>query len=162
MTGLDVNRHEIIEIAALVVSQPDLVVRQSYYTKVLPQHIQTANRKSLEVVGYSAQKWQDAIVLRQTLVDLTSLAPDCIIAGWSVQNEWDFLLAALEKEGLPTFFSNYLLEVSTLAFAKLRLHPGLFGLGLGRVCRLLGISIQRHQPDSDIRATYEIFRRLVD
>lgn len=160
MTGLDVRLHEIIEIAALVVRQSDLAITNSYYTKVHPQHIETAVPESLEIVGYSPQAWTDAIPLHQALTELSRLAPDCILAGFSIQNEWNFLLSALEKEHLPNFFNHNLIEVWTLVFIKYFRDPQVTNIGLTNVCRLLNIPLERHKPDSDIRATYEIFKHL--
>jgi len=162
MTGLDVNRHEIVEIAALVVRQPDLAVTNSYYTKVQPQHIETAVPESLELIDFTPQNWQAAIPLRRALVELSSLAPDCVLAGFGIQNEWNFLIYALDQEKLPYFFNHNLIEVWTLAFSKYFRDPQVSNIGLTNLCRMLNIPLERHKPDSDIRATYEIFKRLVN
>jgi oligoribonuclease (3'-5' exoribonuclease) len=162
MTGLDVPIHEIVEVAALLVNQSDFSIQNSYYTKVIPQHIETASPRSLKVINYSPSAWQDAIPLRQTLQELSQFAPNAILVGWSVQNEWDFLVTALEREDLPIFFDYHLLEVWTLAYHKLRHHPDITKLDITATCRVLDIPVERHKPDSDIRATYEIFRKLID
>ena len=159
MSGLDVDRHEILEIAALLVDPKNFEIKSSYYSKIVPEHIHTADPQALEVVGYDPKNWHDAIPLRQMLSELSALAPNCILAGWSVQNEWDFLLAALKKENLPYFFYNYLLEVSTLVYIKHR--NKLPSLGMSAVSRHFKIPLDQHKPDSDIRATYEIFKRLL-
>ena len=90
MTGLDVAHHEIIEIAALITRPPKFDIINSFYAKVLPTHIETADSQALEITGYNPKLWQDAIPLRQALEELSTFAPDCILAGWSVQNEWKF------------------------------------------------------------------------
>jgi len=161
MSGLDVKKHEIIEVAALVVDQKTLAITNSYYAKIIPEHIATADPESLGVTAYSSKAWSDAIPLRQMLTELKVLAPNCILAGWVVQNEWDFLLAALEKEKIPIFFSYYLLEVWTLAFFKFRKDLSVNNLNIGSVCKVFNISLDQHKPDSDIKATYEIFKKLV-
>ncbi|OGD09013.1 hypothetical protein A2397_00015 [Candidatus Amesbacteria bacterium RIFOXYB1_FULL_44_23] len=160
-TGLDEDIHEIIEIAALIVHQPGLTVANSYYTKIIPQHIESADPKSLKILNYSPKDWQDAIPLKQALTELSLLAPDSILAGWSVQTEWDFLNAAVKQLDLPYFYTHRLLEVYTLAFSKLRHLPELNYLNLPSVARHLGIHLDQHKPDSDIRATFEIFKKLV-
>src|SRR3990167_3089192 len=121
MTGLDVSRHEIVEIAALLVPQPDFTIANSYYAQ---------------------------------------MPPDCLLAGWAVQNEWDFLNAAIAREGLPYFYHHHLIEVSTLAFVKLYPDSDVKFLNLNRVSKKLGIYLDHHKPDSDIRATYAIFKKL--
>ncbi len=159
MSGLDVDSHEILEVAALLVDPHSFEIKSSYYSKVIPKHIHTADPQALEVIGYDPKNQHDAIPLRQMLTELSALAPDCILAGWSIQNEWDFLLAALKKENLPYFFYNYLLEVSTLVYLKHR-HQ-LPSLGMSAVSRYFKIPLDQHKPDSDIRATYEIFKKLI-
>lgn len=161
MTGLDVTRHEIIEIAALLTRQPKFNIESSYYTKILPIHVETANSQALEITGYSPKLWQDAIPLRQALLELSQFAPDCILAGWSVQNEWNFLIHALETEHLPYFFDDKMIEVWSLAYARYYSSTELERLNLANVSKLLDIPVDRHQPDSDIRATYEIFKKLL-
>jgi DNA polymerase III alpha subunit (gram-positive type) len=161
MTGLNVNSHEIIEVAALLVRPPHFTIDNSYYSKVAPQHIATADPRALELLHYSPQAWQDAIPLRQMLQDLTAFAPNCFLAGWSVQNEWNFLIHALEQEKMPYFFDEKMIEVWSLAYAKLYTNQTLDRLSLANTCKLFKIPIDQHKPDSDIRATYEIFKRLV-
>ena len=161
MTGLDVDKHEIVEIGALLVRQPDFAIINSYYTKVLPVHVETADPKALRLINYSPKNWVDAISLKQALEELSRFAPNCTLAGWCVQNEWDFLNFALNQESLPYFYSHHLIEVFTLAYAHFYQDPNLKFINLSWVARRLGIHIDQHKPDSDIRATYEIFLRLL-
>ena len=161
MTGLDVNLHEIVEIGALAVGQPDFVITNSYYTKVKPLHPQTGDPKSLKLINYSDKDWAGAIPLRQALIELSQLAPDCFLAGWCVQNEWDFLNHALQTEHLPYFYDHRLIEVFSLAYARFHHDPEMEFISLPSTARRLGIYLEKHKPDSDIRATYEIFKKLV-
>lgn len=161
-TGLDPHQHEIIEVAALRVSQPDFQITNSYYAKVKPVHTHTADPRAMKKNSYDPKGWSDAISLRQMLLELSDFAPDCLLAGWAVQNEWDFLNASLAAENLPYFYHHHLIEVSTLAFSKLYSNPEVKFLSLNRVSKHLGIYLDNHKPDSDIRATYEIFKRLSD
>lgn len=161
-TGLDPRKHEIIEVAALYVSQPEFKIENSYYAKVLPSHIETADPRSLAVANYAPATWTEAIPLRTMLQELSAFAPNAILAGWSVQNEWDFLNAALESENLPYFQTHRLLEVYTLAFIKLYHRSEIYHLNLPNTAKTLGVYLDQHKPDSDIRATYEIFKKLSD
>lgn len=161
MTGLDHRVHEIVEIAALKVMPPDFAIVNQFYTKVTPTHLISADPASLKLINFSPSDWTDAIPLHQALVELAAFCPDCMLAGWSIQNEWDFLLAALDQEKLPHFFNNYLIEVSTLVYAKYHADPNLLRLGLSSACKFLGVTLDQHKPDSDIKATYEIFKKLL-
>ena len=161
LTGLDSRIHEIIEVAALLVDPLSHAVLNSYYTKVKPDSIGLANPDSLKIANYSPSEWQEAISLREMLIDLQNLSEQVILAGWSVNTEYEFLCRALEKEKLPYFFDNYLLEVWSLAYVKTLNNSEVPKTNLANLCKYFNIPIQRHRPDSDIRATFEIFRRLV-
>lgn len=161
MTGLDVSKHEIVEIAALLVRPPDFKIENSFYTKVLPTHPETGDPKSLKIINYNAKDWEDAIPQKQALQELADFAPNCYLAGWSVQNEWDFLNHALEKEGISYFYKHQLIEVFGMAYAHFYNDSEIKFLNLPNVAHKLGIHIDSHKPDSDIRATLEIFKKLI-
>jgi DNA polymerase III alpha subunit (gram-positive type) len=150
-----------VEIAALKVTQPDFKIENSYYAKIQAVHPETGDPKSLKVINYSKKDWIDAIPLRQALTELSEFAPNCFLAGWCVQNEWDFLNHALEKEKIPYFYKHQLIEVFSLAYARFYRDPEMKYLNLPAVAKKLGIHIEQHKPDSDIRATYEIFKKLI-
>lgn len=161
MTGLNHEVHEIIEIAALCVNQDNFQIDNSYYAKIRPEHIETADPRCLRVTDYTPQKWNDAIPLRQALLELTDFAPGCLLVGWGVQNEWDFLNAALQKEKLSYFYDHHLIEVGSIAYAHFYNRPEVKYLSLSYVSRYLNIPLENHKPDSDIRATYKIFCHLL-
>jgi hypothetical protein len=54
------------------------------------------------------------------------------------------------------------LEIYTLAFVHLYKETGIAYLNLATAAKHFGISLERHRPDSDIRATYEIFKKIID
>jgi DNA polymerase III alpha subunit (gram-positive type) len=162
LTGLDPSRHEIIEIAALKVSQPDFKIENSYYAKITPQHINTADDRCLSVTSYSPSAWKDALDLSTALLELSRFAPGCFLAGWVVQTEWEFLNASLKEFSIPVFYDHRLLEVSTLAFSRFHSQQNPKFLSLSQTAKFLGIPLENHLPDSDIRATYQIFRQLID
>lgn len=160
LTGLDPNVHEITEIAALLVDPKDLHIINSFYTKTHPLHPQTGDSESLKVSGYDPKKWQEAIPIRQALEELSAFAPDCTLVGWCIQTEWDFLNAALEKESLPYFYDHRLIEVYSLAYPYFYEKTEIKYLNLSTASRYFNIHLDYHLPDSDIRATYEIYKKL--
>jgi DNA polymerase III epsilon subunit-like protein len=161
MTGLDVEKHEIVEIAALLVRPPKFEIENSFYTKVIPTHPETGDPKSLKIINYHPKDWTEAIPLKQALEELSQFAPNCFLAGWSVQNEWDFLNHALEKENIPYFYKHQLIEVFSLAYVHCYGDQDIKFLNLPNMAHKLGVRLDPHKPDSDIRATLEIFRKLI-
>ena len=62
-TGLNPDRHEIIEVGLLSVlfdRSGEWHVLKQYESKVKPENLHTANAKALEINGYSEEAWKDA------------------------------------------------------------------------------------------------------
>ena len=66
-TGLDPTQHEIIEIGAIITDDVDFYIHDEINIKVKPKRIDLASPKALEVNGYSAPEWQDALPLEEAL-----------------------------------------------------------------------------------------------
>ena len=86
MTGLDVSRHEIVEVAALLTAPPDFTVINSYYIKVNPVHLQTANSQALEIIGYDPKVWQDAVSFTSNASGIIRFCPG-LYPSWLVGAE---------------------------------------------------------------------------
>jgi len=62
-TGLNPKRHEIIEIAFIsyvVDREGKFFLLRRFESKIAPANIDAAHPKSLEINGYTKEKWQDA------------------------------------------------------------------------------------------------------
>ncbi len=59
-TGLDADRHELIGFGAIVLY--NLQIIESYEIWVLPENIERADSKALEVNGYDPEKWRNRAV----------------------------------------------------------------------------------------------------
>ena len=67
-TGLDAEKHEIIEIC-IVVEDTDGEIIDEFHTRIKPQNIEGAESKALEVNGYSAEKWFAAVEPSSSVAD---------------------------------------------------------------------------------------------
>jgi len=162
-TGLDFNRHEIIEIGCLLVDGRSLKVIDEYSARVKPEHIQTASKKGLKVAGYSKKKWKDALPLKEVLKEVVKFAPEAMVAGWKVDFDWWFLDVNLKKLGVKHGFDYHLIDVISIAYIYLRSQKKPKKLNLRSVARSLGISVdEQHSAMTDIRATYEVFKKLIE
>jgi DNA polymerase-3 subunit alpha (Gram-positive type) len=141
-TGLDPKVHEIIELAALEVDPETLEVTRSYAVKVKPERLHTAHPKALEVNGYTASGWTDAINRKEALQHVFPLLENTIPAGHNVNFDIGFFQAAYREANLPDpGFHKITLDTKTLA-QQLReegLYPKGRSLSLDAVCQHFGI-----------------------
>ena len=131
-TGLDPQKHEIIEIA---VKSPLGV----FHSLVKPQHIETAEPKALEMNGYAANpdRWDSAPTIEEVLPSVMLHLSGCIMAGHNVGFDKDFLQEAhinLYCARLPFY---HFLDTVTLAMEQI---PDLTRFNLNVVCDVLGVS----------------------
>src|SRR5258706_6695179 len=89
-TGLNLARHEIIEIG-VVLTTPDLKVIEEFETKIEPEHIETADPIALKVNHYKEKDWKDAIGLKKAMLILAGKTKDCIMVGHNVAFDVGFL-----------------------------------------------------------------------
>src|SRR3989344_7097036 len=87
-TGLDFN-HEVIEIGCVLVSQPDLKIIKEWLVKIKPSHIENADKNSLRIVEYSAEKWKNALPLKRALNEFNKIAKGSVLIGYN--SVWDFM-----------------------------------------------------------------------
>ena len=162
-TGLDFNRHEIIEVGCLLVDGKSLKVIDEYHARVKPEHIETADKEGLKVSGYSKRKWKDALPLKEVLKEVVKFAPKAMVAGWKVDFDWWFLDTNLKKLGVKHQFDYHLVDVISIAYIHLRSQKRPKKLNLRSVARSLGIRVdEQHSAMTDIRATYEVFKKLME
>jgi len=154
-TGLDPNKHEVIEIAVvfdgsvfesdalwaahLRYIEPNLAV---WHTRIRPVRIQDADPRALEVNRYQPQDWADAPtaaeVIRVVESLLTKAGANPVIAGHNVSFDRSFLDAMLQEAGSSLRVSYHVVDTVTLCYAHL-VPMGLESLSLDAVRRFLGI-----------------------
>lgn len=163
-TGLDPERHEIIEIGAYVMAPRTLEKMFELELKVFPAHIDAAEKKALEVNGYDPRVWEaSAVYPRQALRELVRLLePKAVFAAYNATFDWCFLSKALSTCGLKDPFHYHRLDVMSLAVG---VHPELIGRSgfrLGEMLDLYKVENEKaHAALPDARATAELLRRLV-
>ena len=167
-TGLDMDKHEIIEIGCLLVDGKSLEILDKYHARINPEHLETGDPEGLKISGYSAGEWRDAKPLKETLKDISKLAPNAMVAGWKVDFDWWFLDKYFKKFGIKYSFDYHLIDVISIAYEHFRERNQPEELSLGDVCKLLKVPIHKghsegegHNAMDDIVATYRVFKKLV-
>ena len=168
-TGLDPEKHEIIEIGLVLAEQsvtPDgkisLKVTDEFEVKVKPEHIGNANPEGLKICHYSEEGWASAADLKKSLEILSEKTVGAIMVGHNVAFDYAFLENSFSRTGVENKMHYHKLDTISIAFAKLYGHQDVEKLSLRALCEYLKIENKKaHTALSDARATYEIFEKLL-
>jgi len=168
-TGLDENKHEILEIAIIGEGGETLL-----HTNVKPEHIETASEKALEINGYNPGEWEPSPLFGEIADKVHELLSGPIIAGQNVQFDMRFINRSLrhafaergmseeEIDEKMESVSYHLVDTVTLAYEHLA-GGGLRSLSLWAVCKWLGIENKRaHTALADTHATRSVYFTLAN
>jgi len=169
-TGLDARKHEIIEIALVRIRQdwtagekPAFAEIDSWSAKIKPENIAGADPAALRINGYTAGAWEDAISLRDALTLFSEKTAGAIMVAHNVAFDAEFIDTNLSMLGIPNKMHYHRLDTISMAYAKLHGIPEVTRFSLGELCKYFGITnISAHSAESDARADFEIFKRLLE
>lgn len=169
MTGLLLEKHEIIEVGCIVARQVPqnsggarLEVIEEIEMKVRPEHIETADPRGLEINGYNPENWKNAISLTEALTALSEKTKGAIMVAHNGAFDSAFLEQGFEKTAVKNQMHYHQLDTIPIAFAKLYAVPGVQKFSLKELCAYYGIENKKaHTALSDARATYELYRKLM-
>ena len=169
-TGLDPERHEIIEIGCIIARQverpglgPAVEKIEEIDLKVKPEHVETADPQSVRINGYTKEAWLFAVDLKPALEEIVEKTKDAIMVGQNVSFDWVFLEKAFAKTGVTHMMHYHKIDTIALAFAKLYDDDRAQKYSLRSLCDLLGVVNEReHSALSDVRATYEVYKKLLN
>lgn len=160
-TGLEM-RHEILQIAAIVVTQPDFKIVREWEAKTKPEHLDQADPESIKIVGYTDEKWKDAIPLRQALEEFNAIAKDGVLVGYNPVMDFLFLQKAMAGLGMKPAFHWQVVDVMSMVWKDLYGQP-LTEYRMSEITKYFGIKNDKHHDAlEDARMTYEIFMKLTE
>ncbi len=161
-TGLNFLAHEIIEIGA-VITDCELNVIEEFEIKIKPERIEDADPVSLKVNQYDPTNWTGAVSLKEGLEMLGKKVKDCIMVGHNVSFDVGFLDSAFSKVKMTNPMHYHRIDTISVAWAKLHRDPLLEHFSLRELCMKFGIENKRaHTALSDARATYELYKKLME
>lgn len=171
-TGLDPERHEIIEIGGLIVKAipvpgrgPNLEVVDQFEFKIKPEHIETAEPEALRINSYNDMEWLFAHDLKQVLPIIAEKTKDCMMVGQNVSFDWGFLQHAFKKCDLKWPMHYHKIDLITMAFMKNyhEVNRPLERYNLAALAEYYGISNPKaHSALADIQVTFEIYKKLLN
>ena len=160
-TGLNVLRHEIIEIGC-VLATPELGVIEEFEIKIKPERLEDADPVALKISQYDAKKWKKSVSLEEAMKLFSDKTKDTIMVGQNIAFDSGFLEYAFAKTGLQNKMHYHKLDTISIAWAKLHRSPDLIHFSLREMCERFGIKNKNaHTALSDARATYELYKKLM-
>jgi len=163
-TGLDCLRHEIIEIAWIVTTPDALTIKDKQCYRMLPQHIETAQAKALEINGYTEAEWLVSPNLK-TRYDVSQLfnkaSAGNVLVGQNVGFDEGFITQLLKLDGVRPQWGYHKVDTVALAW-PLYATTELSSLKLESLCAHLNIPQERkHAADADVLSCYYVYRALM-
>ncbi len=154
-TSLDPVNGEIIEICILWGKN------KMYHKKVMPLHIDTANPLSLEINGYSADEWYDAIHPELLANEIGPILSGAVVVAHNVHFDLSFLEELLHRYGVK-WSRRRPIDTITLAYEHLTII-GLKSVSFDSIRRFLGWTTKgahRAKKDAlDVRKLYYLLNR---
>ena len=158
-TGLDLETHEIIEIAVLAYN-PNTDEIKEWETKIAPSHIETASDVALRINGYTNNPKSYATNLKSAMIKFNSLTEGCIIVGQNINFDLSFIKKAMKELGISPNFDRRSLDLMSLVWFAVK-DTGIPGISLEKLCNYFGVcNVGAHTAMVDCRRTFEIYRKL--
>ncbi|OGI70828.1 hypothetical protein A3B84_01895 [Candidatus Nomurabacteria bacterium RIFCSPHIGHO2_02_FULL_35_13] len=161
-TGLDVIKHEIIEIGC-VITTPKLEIIEKFELKIKPEHIENGDPVALKVIHYDSIDWENAKKLDDSMKILSKKVKDCIMIGQNVSFDSGFLEYAFAKTKIKNNMYYHKLDTISIAWAKLHRKPSITHFSLRELCKHFDIKNEHpHSALSDAYATFELYKKLME
>ncbi|MBI2631233.1 3'-5' exonuclease [Candidatus Nomurabacteria bacterium] len=161
LTGLNLIRHEIIEIGC-VLTNSELEVIEDFELKIKPERIEDADPVSLKISHYDEKAWEEAYSLEEAIKIFADKVKDSIMVGHNVAFDSGFLESAFSKTNIVNTLHYHKLDTISIAWAKMHRNPDLEHFSLRELCLYFGIVNKRaHTALSDARATFELYKKLM-
>lgn len=170
-SGLDFNKHEIIQIAAI-----DARTGHEFMTRV-DFDIDAADPHALENNSFDENLWNDtAISLTDAVMKFSDFIKEhshlhrkskngrniytvAALAGFNILGFDKFFLAkAFDSEGIFLPADYRMFDVYQMCLWK---YPGLKRYSLEAICEMMGVNAQFHDALEDVKATISIFKKIV-
>lgn len=164
-TGTNSFKHEIVEIGCLIAKQNEKgewIMTEEFEFKVKPEHIETAEQEALRVNGYNEADWMFAHSLQEALTVLSQKCEGCVMVAQNVSFDYSFLSYAFGQKGVKDPFYYAKLDTIPLAYMRFRKDETMNNFTLRELCERLGIKNEKaHTALADVRATFEVFKKLM-
>ncbi len=149
-TGTDPDKHEIIELAVIIVRQvqragkgPSLEIIEECEWKIKPQYMERAEEAALRVNGYNEVDWMFAIDRKKAMEEFAKKTESCSFVSHNLVFDYAFVQKAFEETGVDSRMHYAKLDTISMAFARLYDAPQADKFSLRALCELLKVDTVR-------------------
>ena len=168
-TGTNPDRHEIIELAVIIMRQipregrgPKLELIEECEWKIKMQHPEKAEEQALRVNGYNEVDWMFAIDRKKALEEFAKKTESCTFVSHNLTFDYAFVQKAFEETGVDSRMHYAKIDTISLAFARLYDAPQADKFSLRALCELLKVeNTKAHTALADTRALVEVYKKLM-
>lgn len=168
-TGTDPSKHEIIELAVIVVRQverpgrgPSLQIIEECEWKIKPEHMERAEEQALRVNGYNEVDWMFAVDRKKAMEEFAKKTQSCIFVSHNLVFDYAFVMKAFEETGVDSLMHYGKLDTISIAFARLYDAPQADKFSLRALCELLKVENTKiHTALADTRALVACYRKMM-
>ena len=158
-TGLNRQKHEIIEIGLLIAKQPELKIIDTWEAKIKPLNLRAADPAALKLTGYNSKDWELALQPKAALEAFSRKTKNCILVGHNVAFDRPFLEDNFRRWNVPVRWDYHSLDTTTLAYLKLGSKQK---LRLSEIAKTLKIKREKeHAAMDDAVTCYKVFKKLI-
>lgn len=147
--GMNIERHQIIEIAAVKVKNGKIIDKYEslVYTKVINPIIS-------EITGIFAKDTVDAPNLKTVMMEFKLFLDDAIFVAHDVKFDYNFISLNMQKIGLEPLLNR---SLCSLALAERTVISYKYSLSYLDKTYYLNKNAQHHRAMSDVLTTYALF-----
>ena len=171
LSGLDVDRHEVLQLAAVLLDKKTLKEKKSFVSYVRPKKWNDRDLRSMQVNGITWEMVKSAPNLAQVIKKFNAVFPakKVILSYYVGVADINFLQAAYKKAKSRWPFDYHYFNIWGLFFSFLAKHNLLSskkdfaGFGLESLLKHFKIKIplSMHDALTDCRMEAEVLRRVV-
>ncbi|ABB44884.1 Exonuclease [Sulfurimonas denitrificans DSM 1251] len=148
--GSKIEKHQIIEIAALKVKNGLVVER---FESLVECH--EINPHITEITGISTNETIDAPNLKKVMYDFRTFLGDAVFIAHDVKFDYKFISLSMQKIGLPPLLNR---SLCSLSLAERTIESYRYALSYLNTIFNLHPEATHHRAMSDVITTYELFK----
>lgn len=171
-SGFDLQKHEILQIAAVLLDKKTLKEKKVFSSFVRPTKWQHRDRESMAVNKISFESVKAAPPLKEVIKEFDRVFGHNVIqAAYVGFNDKRFLMDAYKKAGLKYGFDYHFFDLWPLFYGylaagnKLKSKKDFAGFGLESLIKMFNIKIKKNQLHDalvDCRAEAEVLRKVME
>ena len=168
-TGLNPDRHEVIEFACIIVRQierpgrgPETEIVEEFEIKIKPEHIENAEETALRINGYTEEDWIFAIDAKNAWEHIAKKVAGCNMVSHNITFDHAFVTKSFEKYNVENTFHFHKIDTISMAFARLYDRPDVQKFSLRALCDFFKVENSKaHTALADTRALYEVYKKMM-